>query len=50
MDGQEKVETPAGGVAGDVGTYAAVETSPALLRLYAAEGVPYLLSDAGLGF
>ena len=49
MDGQEKVEAPTRGVAGDVRTYAAVETFPTLLCLYATQGVPYLLSDTALG-
>ena len=50
MDGQEKVETPTGGVSGDVWTYASVETFPALVCMYAAQSVPYLLSEAALGF
>ena len=49
MHGQEKVETPAGGVAGDVGAYATVETSPSLLCLYVTQGAPYLLSDPARG-
>lgn len=45
MDGQEKVETPTGGIAGNVWTYATVETSPTLVCVYVAERVPDLLSD-----
>ena len=48
MYGQEKVETPTGSIAGDVWTYAAVETSPTLLGVYVAERVPYLLSDTAV--
>lgn len=49
-DGQEKVETPTGGISGYVWDDAAVETLPTLACVYVAQRVPYLLSDATLGF
>lgn len=50
MDEQEKVETPAGGIAGDVGCYAAVEALPTFPCMYGAQRVPHLLSDTSPRF
>lgn len=50
MNGQEKVETPAGCIADDIRAYATVEAFPTLFCVYIAQRVPYLLSDAALEF